>query len=353
MSTSRCRATRLRPASSQRCRDLRQHPLLAAATAANGAPGRSSPRPQTAAELMLTEFPEVRHVYLASGSCLPLRPVRGAGGLSRRPAAHRLHRKRDDRGCRPGPSAGSTTNASPCAFRSRGSGTASSSTATSSCSAGSASRRRIPKGLVPHLGSQWWCLTRQTLSAILQDPDRAGYDRYFKRVWIPDESYFQTLVRLYSHQCRKPLADAVASSTSRASRISSTTTTCSFCAARTASSRARSGRRRTASIDAFLAGDGGACSRQPSPTPARSTACSPRRSSGARAGGPGLYMQSRFPNENWENGRTCAPYSVFEGFSRAVREFRDLAVRRPPAVRVHGHLFAPERVAVRGRRDGL
>ncbi len=58
--------------------------------------------------------------------------------------------------------------------------------------------RRVPEGIVPHIGSQWWCLTRQTLSAILEDPDRAVYDRYFKRVWIPDESYFQTLVRLYS-----------------------------------------------------------------------------------------------------------------------------------------------------------
>ena len=28
-----------------------------------------------ASEVMLAEFPEVRHVYLASGSCLPLRPV--------------------------------------------------------------------------------------------------------------------------------------------------------------------------------------------------------------------------------------------------------------------------------------
>ena len=55
-----------------------------------------------------------------------------------------------------------------------------------------------PEGLVPHMGSQWWCLTRQTLSAILQDPKRKTYDRYFRHVWIPDESYFQTLARLYS-----------------------------------------------------------------------------------------------------------------------------------------------------------
>ena len=59
-------------------------------------------------------------------------------------------------------------------------------------------KRKIPNGLVPHMGSQWWCLTRQTLSAILEDPDRETYDRYFQRVWIPDESYFQTMARQYS-----------------------------------------------------------------------------------------------------------------------------------------------------------
>ncbi len=61
-------------------------------------------------------------------------------------------------------------------------------------------KRHIPLGLVPHLGSQWWCLTRRTLSAILNDPNRPIYDRYFRRVWIPDESYFQTLARLHSTQ---------------------------------------------------------------------------------------------------------------------------------------------------------
>ena len=30
---------------------------------------------QTASELLLDSFPDVSHVYLASGSCLPLRPV--------------------------------------------------------------------------------------------------------------------------------------------------------------------------------------------------------------------------------------------------------------------------------------
>ncbi len=59
-------------------------------------------------------------------------------------------------------------------------------------------RRRIPHGLEPRVGSQFWCLRASTLKAILGDPERATYDRYFKWTWIPDESYFQTLVHKYS-----------------------------------------------------------------------------------------------------------------------------------------------------------
>ncbi len=42
---------------------------------ANGAPGARG-GDAGRLELMLEDFPEVRHVYLASGSCLPLRPCR-------------------------------------------------------------------------------------------------------------------------------------------------------------------------------------------------------------------------------------------------------------------------------------
>ena len=61
-----------------------------------------------------------------------------------------------------------------------------------------AGRQRLaPDGIAPHMGSQWWCLTRRTLDQILSDPERDTFDRFFKRVWIPDESYYQTLVRHY------------------------------------------------------------------------------------------------------------------------------------------------------------
>ncbi len=59
-------------------------------------------------------------------------------------------------------------------------------------------KRKIPQPLVPHIGSQWWCLTAKTLRAIINDPKRPYYDAYFSWSWIPDESYFQTLARLHS-----------------------------------------------------------------------------------------------------------------------------------------------------------
>jgi len=59
-------------------------------------------------------------------------------------------------------------------------------------------KRPVPQGITPHLGSQWWCLTRATVSAILTDPKRSIYDQYFRWVWIPDKSYFQTLVQGHS-----------------------------------------------------------------------------------------------------------------------------------------------------------
>ena len=57
-----------------------------------------------------------------------------------------------------------------------------------------------PAGLRPHIGSQWWCLTRGTISSILNDPDRARSDAYFTKCWIPDESYFQTLARKHARK---------------------------------------------------------------------------------------------------------------------------------------------------------
>ncbi len=56
--------------------------------------------------------------------------------------------------------------------------------------------RKIPEDLQIMIGSQWWCLRRATIEKVLdfcrQRPDVI---RFFRTTWIPDETFFQTLVR--------------------------------------------------------------------------------------------------------------------------------------------------------------
>jgi hypothetical protein len=55
--------------------------------------------------------------------------------------------------------------------------------------------RRTPSGLRIMIGSQWWCLRRRTAEAILDFmKDRPDVVRFFRTTWIPDETFFQTLV---------------------------------------------------------------------------------------------------------------------------------------------------------------
>ena len=294
---------------------------------------------QGAAEVMLSSFPKVRHVYLASGSCLPLRPVQElidylearpqtdfiesattgdvpwtVGGLDeerftlRFPFSWRRNRYLFDR-------AVEVQRLLPL-------------------------KRRTPRGIVPHMGSQWWCLTRRTLSAILQDPDRPTYDKFFRRVWIPDESYFQTLARLYS------------------SKIESRSLTLSkfdfqgkphifyddhlqllrrsdcFVARKIWPHADRL-------YDAFLTDSAGAM-KKTEPNPGKIDRIFAKAVERRTRGRAGLYMQSRFPNEDWENGVTAAPYSMFQGFAEIFEDFEHWLSRSTEA-RVHGHLFAPDR----------
>ena len=294
---------------------------------------------QSAAEMMLDEFPLVRHVYLASGSCLPLRPVQELidylaarpqtdfiesattadvpwtiGGLDHErfylsfPFSWRKHRYLFDR----------------YVALQRAIGY----------------KRRIPNGIVPHMGSQWWCLTRQTLSAILSDPERETYDRYFQKVWIPDESYFQTLARQYSRQIE-----------SRSLTLSKfdyqgkphifyddhlqllRRSDC-FVARKIWPFANRL-------YDAFLNDTSGAMKRT-EPNPGKIDRIFAKAVERRTRGRPGLLMQSRFPVEGRENGLTCAQYSVFEGFSDLFENF-EAWLAKATGTRVHGHLFAPQR----------
>lgn len=55
-------------------------------------------------------------------------------------------------------------------------------------------RRGLPGGAVPHVGSQWWCLSRSCLDDLLGSASFSPYVDFFRRTRIPDESFFQTWV---------------------------------------------------------------------------------------------------------------------------------------------------------------
>jgi len=299
---------------------------------------------QSAAELMLASSEDISHVYLTSGSCMPLRPVNDlvdylaasprtdfiesattadvpwtVGGLDeerftmRFPFSWKRHRRLFDMWV---------------GIQRR-----------------LHLKRRIPSGLVPHMGSQWWCLTRQTLSAILQDPERRRYDSYFKQVWIPDESYFQTLARLYSGNVE-----------SRSLTLSKfdfqgkphifyddhlqllRRSDC-FVARKIWPHAHRL-------YEVFLDGRD-AEGKRTEPNPGKIDRIFAKAVERRTRGRPGLYMHSRFPNEDWENGVTCSPYSVFEGFSELFEDF-ETWFSKATGARVHGHLFAPDRAELAG-----
>ncbi|MGR3434017.1 MAG: DUF5927 domain-containing protein, partial [Shimia sp.] len=62
----------------------------------------------------------------------------------------------------------------------------------------------------------------------------------------------------------------------------------------------------------------------------------------------GLYMQSRFPSGEWNDGVTAQTYTVFEGFGDIFEDWEDWLARQTGA-RVHGHLFGEKWVQFAGR----
>ena len=57
-------------------------------------------------------------------------------------------------------------------------------------------RRKVPADIQMQIGSQWWCLRRRTIEFILEFcAKRRDVMRFFRTTWIPDETFFQTLVR--------------------------------------------------------------------------------------------------------------------------------------------------------------
>ncbi|HEY0274766.1 MAG TPA: beta-1,6-N-acetylglucosaminyltransferase, partial [Paenirhodobacter sp.] len=272
---------------------------------------------QAGAEAILARDPDAGHVLLTSGACLPLRPV---ADLSDYLAAHpgtdfiESVTTADVEWTVGGLDAERFTLHFPFSWKSQ---------------RGLFDRyvdlqrrigfqRRIPDGLTPHLGSQWWCLSRATLHAILTDPQRPRYDRYFRHVWIPDESYFQTMARRHSER--------IESRSLTLSRFDNLGKPYVFyddhqkILHRSGCFVARKiWPRADLLYRSFLTADQVRSRAEPDPMPLERlfTAATERR----RRGRPGLYMQSRFPKQDQENGKTFAPYSVFQGFAEVFEDF--------------------------------
>lgn len=299
---------------------------------------------QEASAVMLHDFPAVRHVYLASGSCLPLRPVEELKAyLDTRPRTDFIESvtTADVGWTVGGLNLERFTLRFPFSWRSQ----RKAFDWYVNLQRKLGFRRPIPEGIVPHLGSQWWCLTRQTLSAILENPERKALDRYFRRVWIPDESYFQTMVRKFStHVESRSLTLAKFDYQGKPhifydDHLQLLRRSDCFVARKIWPQADKL-------YDTFLRGNShGQASAEPNPGKIdRLFSKAVERRTKGRAG---LYMQSRYPNENWENGRTAAPYSVFEGFSEVFENF-EAWLGKVAGTRAHGHLFAENRVEFAG-----
>lgn len=300
------------------------------------------------AETLLKAHPELTHVYLISGACLPIKPV---GELV---AYLEKHRETDfiesvTIGEVPWTKGGLSderfTLTFPFPWRRR----RRLFDLWVETQRLVRRRRKLPRGLEPHMGSQWWCLTRKTLERILSDPRRDEIDRYFRRVWIPDESYFQSLVRLY--------ATKVESRSLTLSKFDFQGKPHVFYDDHLALLRQSSaffarkawpGANRL--YRAFLQGR---------PVPAPITRISPahidrtfiQASTRRTKGRPGMVMASRFPSEDYDNALTAAPFAVFHGFDDIFRDFANW-VRVNTGSRTHGHLFDRTKVRFYGGQPG-
>ena len=209
-------------------------------------------------------------------------------------------------------------------------------------------QRKMPHGLTPHMGLQWWCLTRATLERILSDPNRDTLDRYFRRVWIPDESYFQSLVRLYGTKIEsRSLTLSKFDYQGKPhvfydDHLQLLRHSPAFFARKIWPGANRLYR-------AFLEGRRVSVISPLSPTHIDRTFA--QSISRRTRGRPGLVTTSRFPRKTVDTALTAAPYAVFHGFSDLFENFSEW-VKRNSGSQTHGHLFAKDRVEFANQQTG-
>ncbi len=299
---------------------------------------------QAAVAGMLAENPGVSHVFLASGACVPLRPVADLEAfLAARPGIDFIESVTTDevRWAVGGLDRERFTLRFPFSWR-RHRRLFDGHVALQRALGVS---RRIPQGIEPHLGSQWWCLTRRTLEAILEDPRRREFDRYFRRVWIPDEAYFQTLVRRHALN--------VQSRSLTLSKFDFQGKPHVFYDDHLELLRqsdcfvARKAWPHAAGLYAALLAPPGPSRHPAAPNPGAVDRVFARALARRTEGRAGLYMQSRYPNRGWENGRSCAEYCVLHGFDAVFPGF-EAWLDHCSGAAVHGRLFAMDRAHFAG-----
>jgi ATP-dependent RNA helicase RhlE len=129
------------------------------------------------------DIPGVRHVYLASGSCMPLRPIPELQAyLASRPRTDFIESvtTADVGWTIGGLDRERFTLRFPFSWRKN----RWLFDTYVSLQRRLGYRRRIPAKLVPHLGSQWWCLTRETLSSLRETEPLAEPEPDRKRITI-------------------------------------------------------------------------------------------------------------------------------------------------------------------------
>lgn len=289
-----------------------------------------------ASEAFLKAFPNVQHVTLLSGACLPIRPINQLKSfLSRNSATDFVESVsvKNERWVKGGLNEERFKFYFPVSWRN--------SRWVFDRLVGLQRRfkvsRKIPDGVNLFMGSQWWCLTRKTLDAILNDPRRPEFDRFFKKTWIPDESYFQSLARLHSERLEsRSLTFAKFDSQGKPFILYDD----HF--------------RLMEKADAFFVRKVWAGADQMYEKLLDKTRSNiPMKKVQRRqvisyfdaaiqvrkSGGIGHYMAGRFPKKKLdEAGPTVAPYTVFVGPNHIFPEFPDWLAKQTETI-VHGNLF--------------
>ena len=298
-----------------------------------------------AASDLLARHPEVTHVLLSSGACLPLKPARAMS------AYLNLNKDTDfiesvvaekSRWIEGGLDSERFSYLHPFNWQTN----RVLFEASVFLQRSFAVSRKLPDDLVPHIGSQWWCLTAKTLTAILNDPKRRKIDLYFRYSWIPDEGYFQTLARRHGRKIEsRSLTFSRFDENGRPYKFyddhaGDLAGTGAFVARKVWPGAANLYRR-------FL-------STAQFPTPFAADDAFDRYLTDVRNrrnnGRAGLVSAARHPNPGWENGLTVAPFVMFEGLDALFEDFSGW-LRGHGNVAAHGALFDKRRAVFADRAE--